>query len=132
MKQMAADVDVVIIGAGAAGIAAARRLAASHLSAIVLEATGRVGGRAWTCEVAGMRLDLGCGWLHSADRNPWTRIAEGAGSPSEEGRDAVRPSQAHPAPYPLAPQGSQRSERRIPPGRHRPKPEATGPTKADE
>jgi monoamine oxidase len=26
-----------------------------------------------------MRLDLGCGWLHSADRNPWTRIAEAAG-----------------------------------------------------
>ena len=79
MQQMAVDVDVVIIGAGAAGIAAARRLAASHLSAIVLEATARVGGRAWTCEVAGMKLDLGCGWLHSADRNPWTRIAEAAG-----------------------------------------------------
>ena len=79
MQRMAADVDVVIIGAGAAGIAAARRLAASHLSAIVLEATARVGGRAWTCDVAGMQLDLGCGWLHSADRNPWTRIAEGAG-----------------------------------------------------
>jgi monoamine oxidase len=76
---MAADVDVVIIGAGAAGIAAARRLAGSHLSATVLEATARVGGRAWTCDVAGMQLDLGCGWLHSADRNPWTRIAEAAG-----------------------------------------------------
>src|SRR3984957_773936 len=35
-QQMAADVDVVIIGAGAAGIAAARRLAASHLSTIML------------------------------------------------------------------------------------------------
>jgi monoamine oxidase len=46
---------------------------------MVLEATARVEGRAWTCEVAGMRLDLGCGWLHSADRNPWTRIAEAAG-----------------------------------------------------
>jgi monoamine oxidase len=43
---MAADVDVVIIGAGAAGIAAARRLAASHLSTIMLEATAEVGGRA--------------------------------------------------------------------------------------
>src|ERR1700722_18218460 len=79
MQQMAADVDVVIIGAGAAGISAARRLAASHLSAIVLEATARIGGRAWTWDVAGMQLDLGCGWLHSADRNPWTRIAEAAG-----------------------------------------------------
>jgi monoamine oxidase len=76
---MTADVDVVIIGAGAAGIVAARRLAASPLSAMVLEATARVGGRAWTCDFAGMQLDLGCGWLHSADRNPWTRIAEANG-----------------------------------------------------
>jgi len=76
---MSTDADVVIVGAGAAGIAAARRLAASGLSAMVLEATARVGGRAWTCDVAGLHLDLGCGWLHSADRNPWTRIAEAAG-----------------------------------------------------
>ena len=81
--------DVVIIGAGAAGIAAARRLAASHLSAIVLEATARGGGRAWTCEVAGVRLDLGCGWLHSADRNPWTRIAEGGGVCCRSSRSCV-------------------------------------------
>jgi monoamine oxidase len=79
MQQMSAEGDVVIVGTGAAGIAAMRRLAASSLSSIVLEATARVGGRAWTCDVAGMRLDLGCGWLHSADRNPWTRIAEAAG-----------------------------------------------------
>ena len=74
-----ADIDVVVVGAGAAGVAAARRLAASPLSTIVLEASARVGGRAWTCDVAGMALDLGCGWLHSADRNAWTRIAEEAG-----------------------------------------------------
>ena len=76
---MSADADIVIVGAGAAGISAARRLAVSRLYSIVLEATARVGGRAWTCDVAGMRLDLGCGWLHSADRNPWTGIAEAAG-----------------------------------------------------
>ena len=76
---MNANTDVVIVGAGAAGVAAARHLATSGLSAMVLEATARVGGRAWTCEVAGLHLDLGCGWLHSADRNPWTRIAETAG-----------------------------------------------------
>jgi monoamine oxidase len=73
------DTDIVVIGAGAAGVAASRRLAASGLSVIVLEATARVGGRAWTCDVAGLPLDLGCGWLHSADRNPWTGIAEAAG-----------------------------------------------------
>ena len=76
---MSTDADVVIVGAGAAGIAAARRLATSGLSAMLLEATARIGGRAWTCDVAGLHLDLGCGWLHSADRNPWTRIAEAAG-----------------------------------------------------
>ncbi len=76
---MSTDADVVIVGAGAAGIAAARRLAMSGLSVMVLEATARIGGRAWTCDVAGLHLDLGCGWLHSADRNPWTRIAEAAG-----------------------------------------------------
>jgi monoamine oxidase len=76
---MSAEQDVAVIGAGAAGVAAMRRLAASSLSSILLEATARVGGRAWTFDIAGMRLDLGCGWLHSADRNPWTRVAEAAG-----------------------------------------------------
>jgi monoamine oxidase len=76
---MTTNADIVIVGAGAAGIAAARRLATSGLSTMVLEATGRIGGRAWTCDVAGLHLDLGCGWLHSADRNPWTRVAEAAG-----------------------------------------------------
>jgi monoamine oxidase len=58
---MSTIADVVIVGAGAAGIAAARRLATSGLSTMVLEATGRIGGRAWTCHVAGLHLDLGCG-----------------------------------------------------------------------
>ena len=76
---MSADWDVVIIGGGAAGIAAARRLAASGLSTLLLEASQRIGGRGWTVNVAGLALDLGCGWLHSADRNPWVGIAELSG-----------------------------------------------------
>jgi monoamine oxidase len=76
---MSAEADVVVVGAGAAGVAAMRRLAGSGLSSLLLEATARVGGRAWTAEIEGMRLDLGCGWLHSADRNPWAGIAEAAG-----------------------------------------------------
>jgi monoamine oxidase len=67
--------DIVIIGAGAAGIAAARRLREEGLAAIVLEARDRVGGRAWTLAGSG-GLDLGCGWLHSADRNPLSVLAE--------------------------------------------------------
>ncbi|OYW62050.1 MAG: amine oxidase [Rhizobiales bacterium 24-66-13] len=71
--------DIAIIGAGAAGIGAARRLAGRGLSVVVLEALPRLGGRAWTATTRGLSLDLGCGWLHSADRNPWARIAEAAG-----------------------------------------------------
>lgn len=76
---MSADVDVVVVGAGAAGIAAARRLADAGLSLIVLEAGDRIGGRAWTIRHDGLPIDLGCGWLHSADRNPWTALAPGLG-----------------------------------------------------
>ncbi|PDS81399.1 NAD(P)/FAD-dependent oxidoreductase [Rhizobium sp. L43] len=75
-----AEEDVVIIGAGAAGIAAARRLQATRpdLSILLLEAGDRLGGRAWTVGlsgVAGVALDLGCGWLHGARTNAWTAIA---------------------------------------------------------
>jgi monoamine oxidase len=73
------DLEVVVVGAGAAGIGAAMRLAAARVSFAVLEARGRVGGRAYTVADAAFPLDLGCGWLHSADRNPWTRIATEAG-----------------------------------------------------
>ena len=73
------DHDVVVIGAGAAGIAAGLRLAASPLKFLLLEARPRLGGRALTSTAAGYPLDLGCGWLHSADRNPWTSRLAAAG-----------------------------------------------------
>lgn len=70
--------DVVIVGAGAAGIAAGRRLARAGASFVTLEARDRIGGRAHTVTDA-WPLDLGCGWLHSGDRNVWTPIAEALG-----------------------------------------------------
>ncbi|HEX6014571.1 MAG TPA: FAD-dependent oxidoreductase [Geminicoccaceae bacterium] len=71
-----ADRNVVVVGAGAAGIAAARHLTARGFAVTVLDARDRVGGRAWTALLDGRHpADLGCGWLHSADRNPWTGIA---------------------------------------------------------
>lgn len=76
---MSADVDIVIVGGGAAGIGAARQLARSGLRTHLLEAAGRLGGRGFTQEIAGVSLDLGCGWLHSADRNGWVQIAADAG-----------------------------------------------------
>ena len=74
------DTEVAIIGGGAAGIAAARRLRDAHIDCLILEARPRLGGRAWTNhDDPTSPIDLGCGWLHSADRNPWTKIAEAAG-----------------------------------------------------
>jgi monoamine oxidase len=70
--------DVIVIGGGAAGIGAALRLQAAGASYLVVEARDRLGGRAWTIE-DGHPLDLGCGWLHSADENPWTDIAAAQG-----------------------------------------------------
>jgi monoamine oxidase len=76
------DFDVLVIGAGAAGIAAGRRLAEAGGAAsfLIVEAAERAGGRAWTLVREGMPLDLGCGWLHSADRNPWAKLAEETGT----------------------------------------------------
>ncbi|MDP1989109.1 FAD-dependent oxidoreductase, partial [Phenylobacterium sp.] len=71
--------DVVVVGAGAAGIAAAARLSRAPLSVVVLEGQGRIGGRAHTLAARpDLPLDLGCGWLHSADRNPFVPLFERA------------------------------------------------------
>jgi monoamine oxidase len=74
------DVEIVVIGGGAAGLAAARRLHQAGIKCLVVEARSRLGGRAWSVtESSGFALDLGCGWFHSADRNPWVKIAEEQG-----------------------------------------------------
>jgi monoamine oxidase len=84
---MGTDWDVVI-GGGAAGIGAVRRLTTSGLSTLLLEASQRIGGRAFTVNIAGHALDLGCGWLHSADRNPWVDIAKASGFAVDRKRSA--------------------------------------------
>jgi predicted NAD/FAD-dependent oxidoreductase len=74
------QVDIAIVGAGAAGIAAALRLKDTRLSTVLLEARDRIGGRAYTIRTAdGLPLDLGCEWLHSADRNALVPLIERAG-----------------------------------------------------
>lgn len=72
--------DVVVIGAGAAGIGACRKLAAKGLSFVLLEAKDRIGGRAFT-EPARFDIpfDHGCSWLHQSNRNPLTPFAQEAG-----------------------------------------------------
>ncbi|HET8613714.1 MAG TPA: NAD(P)/FAD-dependent oxidoreductase [Sphingomonas sp.] len=73
------EIDIAIVGGGAAGIGAARAIAGSGRSALILEAGDRLGGRAWTVNARGLALDLGCGWLHSARRNAWASIAREMG-----------------------------------------------------
>jgi monoamine oxidase len=74
------DTEVAIIGGGAAGIAAGRRLAKAAIECLVIEARPRLGGRAHTVvDPSGAAFDLGCGWLHSADRNPWVAVAQAQG-----------------------------------------------------
>ncbi|MFM7392667.1 MAG: FAD-dependent oxidoreductase, partial [Actinomycetota bacterium] len=59
MSQLPARVDVVVIGAGLAGLAAARHLHAKSFSVAVLESQDDVGGRVRTDIVDGFRLDRG-------------------------------------------------------------------------
>ena len=73
------DVDVAIVGAGAAGIAAARRCLAGGLTPAVLEARGRVGGRALTASFGGHPVDLGAHWMHAGAVNPLVRLARQRG-----------------------------------------------------
>jgi monoamine oxidase len=80
MTQTSSTVDVAIVGAGAAGLAAAKTLERRGLSFVVLEASHRIGGRAYTEELApGVPFDLGCHWLHSASLNPFVGIADSLG-----------------------------------------------------
>ncbi|MFJ5487059.1 flavin monoamine oxidase family protein [Hansschlegelia beijingensis] len=75
-----AEVEVAVVGAGAAGIGAARRLHDAGVDVLLIEARARLGGRSFTePDPAVGPLDLGCGWLHSGDENPWTAIAERQG-----------------------------------------------------
>lgn len=87
-SSLPSSVDIAIIGAGAAGLGAARALEGTGLSVIVLEARSRIGGRAWTRMVTPeIAFDVGCGWLHSADENSFVGIANQLGI----GIDKTRP-----------------------------------------
>jgi len=78
--QATGDFDVVIIGAGAAGIAAARRLAGTKAKITVVEASGRLGGRGFTDTVTfGVPFDRGAHWIHVPDLNPVTPLAMKSG-----------------------------------------------------
>jgi monoamine oxidase len=72
---------VVVIGAGLAGLSAARILAAGDAEVLILEARDRIGGRIRTSRLwSGLPVDLGAGWIHGTDGNPLTQLAAQAGA----------------------------------------------------
>jgi monoamine oxidase len=78
---MKSDVAVVVVGGGSAGVAAARHLKDAGIDCLLVEARDRLGGRAYShVDANGHALDLGCGWLHSADHNPWVQVAAEQGA----------------------------------------------------
>ena len=75
-----ADCDVAIIGAGVAGLAAARHLMDKGVSVRVLEARNRIGGRAFTDHQSlGVPFDRGCTYLHGGASNPLADMARRSG-----------------------------------------------------
>lgn len=75
VERLHREVAVAIVGAGAAGLAAAHTLARAKVPFLLIDSRARLGGRAFTETVQRMPLDMGCGWLHSANKNPWAAIA---------------------------------------------------------
>ena len=74
------EADIVVIGAGAAGIAAARRIKAANRKVIVVEATGQIGGRCLTDTATfDAPFDRGARWMHNPDASPLVKLARGAG-----------------------------------------------------
>ena len=70
---------VLIIGAGIAGLAAARQLRSRGWDPVVLEGRDRVGGRLWSLRpsaLKGVALDLGASWIHGIQGNPITALAD--------------------------------------------------------
>jgi len=75
-RAAAAAPEVLVIGAGGAGLVAAKELIAKGVSVLVLEARDRIGGRAFTDGSLGVPWDRGCSWLHASNINPWMEYAK--------------------------------------------------------
>ena len=73
------DTDVAIVGAGPAGLGAARACVRDGKRFVLLEARSRIGGRVFTDGSLGAPYDAGAFYIHWAERNPWRSIASELG-----------------------------------------------------
>ena len=76
--------DVIVVGAGIAGLAAARALVDAGWRVVVVEASPRVGGRLRTDRSLDIAFDMGASWIHGTDGNPVTALAAAADAPTTE------------------------------------------------
>jgi polyamine oxidase len=71
-----APAEIIVVGAGAAGLGAARELADAGFVVTIVEGRDRIGGRVHTDTSLGVPIELGAAWIHGADGNPLTELAE--------------------------------------------------------
>lgn len=76
--------QVIIIGAGMAGLSAGRFLQSQGIQPLILEARSRLGGRIWTDRSLGIPLDLGAAWIHTPDGNPISDLDNQVGAKTFE------------------------------------------------
>lgn len=81
--------DVIVVGGGFAGLTAAREAALRGRSVLVLEARERLGGRTWSTEWEGRRIEYGGAWVHWHQPHTWSEITR-AGLEVELSADAER------------------------------------------
>ena len=90
------DTDVIIVGAGSAGLAAAKELARLGLACTLIDGSQRIGGRAFSREIApGVWFDMGCAWLVGGADNPFATIADELGIPLSKDKSSVFEQQNH-------------------------------------
>ncbi len=79
--ELRANETVLIVGAGIAGLAAARTLQDRGVAVTLLEARDRIGGRVWTShDWPDAPVDLGASWIHGETGNPLTALADASGA----------------------------------------------------
>lgn len=90
-KLSSRDADVLVLGAGIAGLAVARTLTKRGRRVLILEARNRIGGRMWTDSSLGLPLDLGASWIHGVNGNPIAKLAKefGVKTVPTDGENAI-------------------------------------------